>query len=296
MLHCQQQSQLIVVVKFIIRLIPSMAKFSVKKSTMVKGGHNPKSFTVDTESCEDIDFFKPKIDNYGLYKAMGLMKDTEQGKKRAEAQVPLWQFIKNKRNAKVSQLIVEAMTAEDPMADVEVEVVEARDDIKKRAEAFAKYNIAATVTIQIPAFFVGEQLVHAKDLKVIATAKKNETIALECTTDVFDWLFLAVQADWTVEDDVDGPKWDISDLPVLPSPLNYGYSRHNNKLTIIANVRSKGKWRRHSKMIQDRLEKEGGTKQENDEVIKQVCAIFCREIDAMIDGDDKDDDTTDPDA
>ena len=117
--------------------------------------------------------------------------------------------------------------------------------------AFAEANVPDTISLKISPFVAPDgQRVEEYILRVVTTPKRRANVTMEATSENFNWLMRATEAEWDT-----GAKpekrsiheVDESTLPELSHPCKY--SVHLGKVKVLCSYRQHGVLKRHQRSL-----------------------------------------------
>ncbi len=117
--------------------------------------------------------------------------------------------------------------------------------------AFAAASVPDAISLKIAPFVTPDgKRVEEHILRVVTTPKRRANVTMEATSENFDWLMMAAQANWYI-----GAKpekrsiheLDESTLPELSHPCKY--SIHLSKVKAVCSYRQQGVWKKHQRSL-----------------------------------------------
>lgn len=169
--------------------------FTVKQQMVVTNEKTKRSVLVDHVIVDGIPFFK------FVKKSLATLLGGRIGHQNFPG-VTVFQYLQDKRNSAVTNLIKQAIVAADHFRDVSDDEIEI--DLTsgiKRAEAFAKHGIGDIVELAIPGFESNKAKHDGVTLKLLATPKVAASIWMEAVPANFAWLRDACSYNWTSASD-----------------------------------------------------------------------------------------------
>ena len=177
--------------------------------TTIDGGYG-KEHAIETRAIDNLDFMEITHESRGLARCMGL----DMSLSRPWATVDFIAYLIKARDDQVDEVIKTHQCSDDPMASEEVgDVV-----IKKRTAGFQQAQVAEVIEVKVPGFTTTSgEIVEARTIKMVSSARRNKSCELEVSTDVLQWLIKAVWHKWSADRDHECAGKIDRELPNLDS-------------------------------------------------------------------------------
>jgi hypothetical protein len=174
---------------YITVAMTSMQPFRIERAVVVYGGYSKDPWVINGVMCIDgKDFFTLSARDRKFARAIGL--DTmETNQFKGSNILPM---IMKARDDKVDHLIMEAITAADPRADL-VDASKLFESTRGRQQAYEKANVAQVIHIEMPGFTAdwgGRYEPHV--VHVISTPKRGAAATVELNAETLTWIAAAV--------------------------------------------------------------------------------------------------------
>jgi hypothetical protein len=111
--------------------------------------------------------------------------------------VNVFNYLQERRNDMVTDLLMKAMTDADIGADVEAQSVPMGAE---RIQLFNKHQIEPVLSMKIPAFKSKLHEEKARTMNVLATPKMAASVSIEATEDNMKWFVAACSYQWPLKD------------------------------------------------------------------------------------------------
>lgn len=171
--------------------LASMAEpFTFAQVLVVKGGGLKNSVKLPYESVDGRQFIKIQK-NRRLARVTG---HQTQGAKPF-VNVDVFQYMQQRRNQHIDDLIKQAIHSSDPFAEVHGQEHEAGLG-KDRAVLFHSHSIPQVIQVGLPAFETPEAKIAAIDMRMLATPKPSASVSVEATGPNLAWFKAACAKSW----------------------------------------------------------------------------------------------------
>jgi len=165
--------------------------FTFKHVMAVNGGGLKKPVLLPYESVGGENFIKIQKTCRNLAKATG-----QTAGKTVFHKADVFQYMQERRNQHIDDLIKHAIIAADPFAEVQGRHGEATLG-KDRTVLFHNYKIPEVVIVKFPAFETPTKVEQAAiDIRMLATPKSTASVAIEATGPNLAWFKVACTMSW----------------------------------------------------------------------------------------------------
>ena len=155
--------------------------FSITHQTVIEGGFLKEPWAIATKKVDGVEFFVAQKEDRKFARALGLpVKERNPWQK-----CDLLTSFKLIRDETVDAMLIDALKAEDPLADYDPTHVVS----KGRLKAFNEAKVLQIISITFPAFVSekGDRF-DAHTLRVFSAPKRGIDLTVELTEENFNWM------------------------------------------------------------------------------------------------------------